>query len=274
MENIVYNINSEFRDKSIYPESNNFSINLLDNYKNVSYIRLTSIELPNVAPIFKDRFNNNTFILSFITDNRKTNAKINIGEGNHTHLTLYKKIKKKMDIINTRFGTHIELDIDVTSSKIKFISDIEININFGSSTLNKYLGFNNSSYDGKIIEGENMIYLIDSKYIFLRINNIDNIYDNRVNNVFTKIILNTDKYTYNFQGQNLNSTDKFFRGPINLNKFNIELVDYLGNPLDLNNYEFSLTLEFGYIYDIELYNKLYKGGIPHGDDNRLKIFYR
>ena len=50
----------------------------------------------------------------------------------------------------------------------------------------------------------------------------------------------------------------------------MKLVDYLENELNLSNYDYSFTLEVGYIYDINLYRKINNNGLPNGD---LRLMY-
>ena len=49
------------------------------------------------------------------------------------------------------------------------------------------------------------------------------------------------------------ASDKIFKqrdylGPVNLNKFRIKLLDKYGNVLDLNNNDFSMSIEMTQLY--------------------------
>ena len=61
MENIIVNINSLYRDKSIYPNAQKFTYNLSSNLNNIIHMRLTSLEIPNVDYVFTTEKNNKTF---------------------------------------------------------------------------------------------------------------------------------------------------------------------------------------------------------------------
>ena len=63
-----------------------------------------------------------------------------------------------------------------------------------------------------------------------------------------------------------------FRSPIDLSTIEVQLVDYLGNELEFNEFDFSFTLEIGYIYDKKLYEEINNKGIPNGD-TRNKFYY-
>jgi len=271
MENIVFNINSEFREK--HYKSHNFVMNMRSKIKNIIYMKVTSVEIPNVSYIFTDDKNNNFFDIIYQHNYKTYKSKIYIGEGNHTSNSIVAKIQEQFDTICIEYQANLKIKLDTVSGKIFIISDKTIYIDFSNSTLNFYLGFSKTKYRGREIQAEGLVNIISTPYIFIKINDIENIIDNRVSNVFTKIVLNSEKYTYHFQSfGDFNSKDKFFRGPINIDKFHISLVDYLGNPFDLNGMNFSMTIECGIIYDQKLYKKMLSKGIPNGD-KRLKIHY-
>jgi hypothetical protein len=66
MEEIYVNVDSRYRDLSLYPNESKFKINLNSYYKNISKIKLTSIELPNLdyLPIIDSSKNNNNIIFT------------------------------------------------------------------------------------------------------------------------------------------------------------------------------------------------------------------
>ena len=97
--------------------------------------------------------------------------------------------------------------------------------------------------------------------------------DNKVNNCYSKIIINSSPFTTLIRGpEEYISKDLVLRSPINLSKLNIQLLDFLGNTLDIGKNDFSFTLELGYVYDDNLYKELNNKGLPNGD-HRTKFFY-
>jgi hypothetical protein len=66
MEEIYVNVDSRYRDLSLYPNESKFKINLNSYYKNISKIKLTSIELPNLdyLPIIDPSKKNNNIIFT------------------------------------------------------------------------------------------------------------------------------------------------------------------------------------------------------------------
>jgi hypothetical protein len=277
MENVIVNINSTFRDKELDPSANKFTYYLPTHLRNIIHMRLTSLEIPNVAYVFSESHNNNKFSITvgFITE------EIVLDDANYSSDMFITFISDKFDTINTDRGWNLALTINVNNGKFKFTNDgDEFTLSFARTgntdypNLNYHMGFINETYTGTEIESESVINLVGINYFFIKINDINNIIDEKVGNAFAKVILNIDKYNIQFEDfESFVTKDKQFRSPQNFNKLRIEVVDYLGNPLDLYNHDLSMTIEFGYVYDLNLYNKIHNKGIPNGDDKQ-KYLYR
>ena len=183
-----------------------------------------------------------------------------------------------MDVINTSRSKNYDINLDANNSKISFSCSDNFTLDFsntdvGYGSLGSHLGFTNNSYTGTTITAESVIRLNTSLYYFLKINNIGIIKDNYVNNAFAKIIQTTGSFDFNFEGKgDYTSKEIAFRSPINLNKLEIQVVDFKDRIIDFNGTSLSFTLEVGYIYDKQLYEKINNNGIPNGD-NRLKYYY-
>lgn len=277
MENIIVNINSLFRDKDIDPDSNKFTYYLPSHLKNIIHMRLTSLEIPNVGYVFSEVHNNNKFSITvaFVTET------IVLPDANFASDQFVNVITDKFDTINTARGWNLNISIDVNNGKFKFTNNgTEFTLDFTRTgntdypNLNYHMGFRNETYTGTEIEGESVINLVGINYFFVKINDINNIIDDKVGNAFAKVIINIDKYNIQFEDfESFVTKDKQFRSPQNFNKLSIEVVDYIGKPLDLYNHDLSMTLELGYIYDLKLYNNIHNKGIPNGDDKQ-KYLYR
>jgi hypothetical protein len=58
---------------------------------------------------------------------------------------------------------------------------------------------------------------------------------------------------FSIQSQNdfsVYSEPRYYYGPVNINKLNIQLIDEYGRPVDLHNKDFSFTLRLTTIYSI------------------------
>jgi hypothetical protein len=91
-----------------------------------------------------------------------------------------------------------------------------------------------------IINGTKVFDTTGDDYIFLKINNWGYI-DFFNQQYFAKIIMTTS--LGNPQLNDYVNKEYRFRQPVNINKLEIELVDYLGNTLDMNGSDYSFTLE-------------------------------
>ena len=133
------------------------------------------------------------------------------------------------------------------------------------------LVFSGTNYTGTEITADSVLNLVGINYAFLSINDFDNVVDTKVTNVFTKIIYETGRFNSLFSnGNEYNSKDLVFRSPVDLSYLDVKILDYMGNLVDLKEYDFSFTLEVGYIYDLELYKKINNGNKTTGDTNFYK----
>ena len=94
MENIVYNINSQFREK--HYKSHDFVINMRSKIKNIIYMKVTSVEIPNVAYTFSDSQKNNFFHIIYQYENNTYRSEIYVGEGNHTSNSIILLVKNSI----------------------------------------------------------------------------------------------------------------------------------------------------------------------------------
>ncbi len=279
MDNIILNVSSIFRDKSLFPDSTNFEYKLPTKLKNIIYIRLTSVEIPNINYVIKASKNNNSFQINNIDGDSSVNT-ITIKDGNYTSDTLINLLNESLESIN---GNAFTVSIDPITGKLTISSDASrtFELNFtrtGDLTyqgLNYYFGYKNLVYTGETsYVGDSIINLIGNHYFFIKLNDFSNIIDYYVPNAFAKIITNTDKFNVQFEDyDSFISKDKLFRSPIDLDCIKVQLVDFRNNFLEFEQHEFSFTLELGYIYDRNLYNNIHNNGIPNGDD-RIKFLYK
>lgn len=127
------------------------------------------------------------------------------------------------------------------------------NLNYPS--FGYYMGFKDEDYLSKakgteqIITSENYYNTIGFNYVFLRLNDWGH-FDLFGKKIFAKILL-TSSLGYPKLDEYITKEFKF-RQPNNIQKLEIELLDYLGNTIDLNGFDFSFTLELKQIIDSDL----------------------
>lgn len=273
MNNIIVNVNSEFVDLTKYSHSN-FIYHLTDEIKNVAYMKLGSIEFPTSIYNFSENKKN----ISFKINDGSNEDTIIIEEGNYTSDTILVKIQDLLDDINSSRSKDYEIQLNINTGKIFFTCSNNFTLDFsnndvGYGSLGTSLGFLNENYTGKTITADKVISLNTSMYYFLKINNMGSIKDNYVNNAFAKIIQTSGSFDFNFEGKgDFTSKDIVFRSPINLNKLEVQVVDFKNRIVDFNGINLSFSLEVGYIYDKKLYEEINNNGLPNGD-NRLKYYY-
>lgn len=262
MENKIINIDSIFRNKTKYPNSSHFVYELPYRFSNIEYIKMSSCEIPNVYYSFSSKRCNLSFSLTYNL-NKYT---ITISEGNYTSSTLVTQINSKLDIINSSANTDFALTFNGTNGKMTFSSTKSALYDFSNDStiydsLGKHLGFQENNYSGTSITGDCIANLAGENYIFMKINDYDNIINDRNGSVFAKIIFDTNKFNVNFDDSGSYVTKEYiFRQPRDLTRFEIKLEDRYGQVIDMKNYDFSLTLEVGQIYSASYKNWLEKTG--------------
>lgn len=303
MDNIIINIDSRFRNKQLYTNSGKFVHSLSEPIKNCKYIRLSSIEFPNLYFTFTEKKQNTSFTIT----KYGTSHEVKIEDGYYASDTLLTEIQKQLDEANTVLGTNLEIEFNYNNGFVTIKNDTEFSIDFSNGTsrypsLGYQLGYRQNSYEAvsTVIAGspayaiitESQLDTVGDNYLFLKINDYGVIYhdfedvlikDNLGNiierqkyvgnkNVFAKVIINSNKAEQVFDnGSNFLTKSFVFRQPIDLNKFSIELTDPKGNTVEMVHMDYSFTLEVGVIYDLSLTyeltdtmtNKFLLNGLPN-----------
>lgn len=239
-------------------------------YKNVSSIKLTSFEFPNVFYTFSNARNN----ISFQVDDGNSSVyhTVTIPEGNYSNIgALATKIQNSMNS-TTGLNSAYTVTVDPISGKLT-ISDtnsVNFNILFPTTTNNPSqngigynLGFQTTSYmNQSTYVAEFLPDVIQDTYIYLSINDYNLVehqeYGQTHFTAFAKITLPSTKNTIIYDNNFINSSSKqyHFHQPTNLTRFEIKLIDAYGEILDLHGSNFSMTLELSEIIDSSIYEKM------------------
>ena len=274
METKIYNIDSTFRNLTKYPNSSNFTYNILDNIvnssaqvipfneKNVIGIKILSIEVPNTMYFINLTKGNNTFSVD--------GTPYIVPSGSYTITDLIAKLNALVIILQFSLipyeGKVIILSNDPTNHTIEFPF-----ITNGYQSFGQLLGFINNTYIVTPTDttGENALIIPQVQYFFLRLNDLGNIINNNTNYV-AKLLLS--KTAQNSSTISLAAFD-YISNPINLEQpqdikeLKISLEDKLGNILDLIGTNFSFTLELTIITNAILKNyeqiKFYSEPVMH-----------
>ena len=279
------NLNSCFRNNYFQSNPCDFLYILPSEIKNVVAMRLVSIEIPNAWYLFSSLKKNNVFeiVVKLKTDVTKSvSYKIVIPDGNYDCDTLQEYLNttyfyESEDLDADNLLRRIKFSIDKQSLKSKFeilekdsdASRMSISVHFSQetgqnmmNTVGWILGFRLGNYidiyHSFISEG-----LFDAggdRYIYLSINDFQ--YNSNTSNMvcFDKSILNEnilakipmrDGKLSLIVNDNNHALVKLrrYNGPITLSRLQIKIFDQFGSVIDLNNMDYSLTLELQILYE-------------------------
>jgi len=275
----LFNLNLNTCFRSNYYNSNpcNFQYIIPAEIKNIVSLRLASIEIPNSWYLFSTVKGNNVFEIEINNNGVITSYTITIPDGNYDNSTL-------PDYLNSTYfynsGTtndliYIEYSIDDYSSKSKFqltgiypenfCFTINFNKNINHNMMNTFgwiTGFRLSSYKTIVsdIISEGIFDGGGDRYIYFSIddyqynNNTLNMvcFDNSImeKNIIAKIPMINGKLSLIIDDNTcpLTKTRKY-NGPVNIRNLFIKILDQYGEIIDLNNMDYSFTLELELLYE-------------------------
>ena len=223
--------------------------------KHVVSMRLASIEIPNTRYLFSCKQKNNIFTIKI----QEEVFHISIPDGNYTNETLEEYINTYFQSINALRSIHYYIDCQFHSI---FESVVPFSIFFENSIqgCGWILGFRNECYeDQNCLKSEGLFDAIGDRYIYLSIEdyqyntNITNIVGIDRNfldkSILAKVPMNDEKLALIIYDNNPLCKIRLYNGPVTLKKLHIKILDKFGNVVDLNNMDFSFTLELELLYE-------------------------
>jgi len=283
VRNMNLSIDSKFRPNYYTTSPSNFVISPHQNLTNVLSMKLSAIELPLSYFVISSTLGNNFFHIDIEQDESST--MIVIPDGNYTNETFESVINKKIsyesglvtnivfkiNVLNEKTGSYQMLVgiLDSYTGEFNFSLDFQkskAGINDKVSPLPMkigwVMGFRNGKYENNYnYVSEGQIDLKGPKYLYLCLDDYNDNWNNSFygilnnslinKNILARISLNGEPFG-NLSQRNLNITTdaREYFGPVNLNTFNIQLLDEYGRYLDLNNMDFSLCLTLQIQYDL------------------------
>jgi len=273
------NLNSCFRNNYYTSSSTDFQYLLPSEIKNVVSLRLASIEIPNVWYLFSCKQNNNTFKITAKLNGTTEKYNIVIPDGNYDYESLQDYLNNtyfyqsgidnllkciRFSINPYNFKTKFEIieDCEIIGNfcfSVNFLCDINDNL---MNTAGWIFGFRLPNYLNitEFVISEGLFDGSGDRYIYFILNdyqyntNSTNIvcFDKSImeENILAKIPMINGKLSLIIDDNNnpLTKTRKYY-GPVNIRKFNIKILDKFGNLIDLNNMDFSFTLELEILYE-------------------------
>jgi hypothetical protein len=185
------------------------------------------------------------------------NATYFYSSGNTDDLSLF-----EFSIDESKFKTTLSFFSGVNSSEIVyslcFVDDLNANI---MTTFGWIMGFRLANYVNitGAITSEGMFDAAGDRYIYVAINDYQKnnnalnmvCFDNSVmeEDIIGKIPVTTGKLSIIITENNSLVKTRKYNGPVNIRNLHIRLLDKFGEVLDLNNMDFSFTLEFEILYE-------------------------
>lgn len=297
VRNVVLNIDSAFRANAVPSTTSGdntvsrtswFLFASSRIYKNISSVKLTSVEFPNTFYTFSAARGNTSFTLTITSGPKLGTYAVIIPDGNYqtsnTVLTLdptalITGIQTYITDTLANGGLNITgftVSYNDVSQKVTFAYASSFTITFPDSTSNVYkngigynLGFYQKTYTSASLRTYQLLSdilpdAVQDKYFYIQINDW-NLIDRQDTNqssfpVFAKIQLPGTKNTMIFDSNFVNSSTKeyYFQQPVNIQKMEIKLLDSFGNVLETNGDNWSMTLELRQVNDSSTYEELNK----------------
>jgi hypothetical protein len=249
LDNLYSNIHSVYHINNNSTIPNNESIQL--------YNLLLSIDNTNSSVFFNNSFgdffyyniNTDTWIKlsnllnrSYLLDN---NFITDVEYNDPSYIpSLYKDIPEyEIDFNTSKYLENPVKDGIVNINKIEYPS-IGYYMGYKPNMLinkNRFLKSSILNNTNRIIRSDKIFDTFGDNYIFIKINKWGYI-DFFGEQIMAKILLSS--CVSNQKIDTFVNQDYIFRQPVNVNKLDIELVDYLGNTLDINGSSFSCSLQF------------------------------
>jgi hypothetical protein len=275
------NVDSKFRESYYSTSSSNFMVNIPMNISSVLSMKLSAIELPTTFYNISKQFGSN-FLSITLTDTRETQV-VTIPDGNYTDVGLINSINNQLVLLGGNFAEIVfiininntngsgQSMVGCSTASVPFMFELNFQTdNHGNEDSNTplplklgwLLGFRNGKYiNNQNYVSESIVNTDVMNYVYLVIDDYNNSVSNSFYSAFNSSLLNKNilarisllSGTFNILLQNnLNivTTAREYFGPVNINNFNVQLLDAYGRIVDLNNMDFSFCLTLTRVYDI------------------------
>lgn len=276
----IINIDTRFRENYYTTSATNFNLTLPTSMNNVVKMDLASIELPLSFSIISKQYNNNFFM---VTANGVSEM-VFLDDGNYTWDGVQTAINNALDLLggDFRFITFYMKQTSGTGSAQMMvglngneIGPIKFELNFQTDRygnedhntplplkLGWQLGFRNGLYtNNQNYVSEGMVDMSGPRYLYLVVNDYNNnVEDSFVGlfnasilekNILAKITLPNSVFSvYSERNFNLTAIPRTYFGPVNLYNLQIQLLDEFGRILNINNMDWSFSLNLTVDYAI------------------------
>jgi hypothetical protein len=262
--NKVLSFCTRFRSNYEETSATDFTFNLPYPLKNVLSMKLASFELPISNYRYSDKKGSNKMT---ITDACGSHVLI-IPDGNYQAMDFDNYIVDVLSWYPDLSGRYmIEVSPFTGKTTVTNLSGDSFDMDFSQSNLDLkrnmgwIWGFRKPFYTGSYVyesegiynsDGPDYIYFVVNDYTLVEADHIVGMFENSYidKNILARLTVSTDKFQVLVNLMPDTFKKREYHGPINISRLSIKLLDEYGIPLDLNNmdYSFSLEFELGYNY--------------------------
>jgi len=256
-------VDTLFRPQYSFTKSTDFIYTCPEYVKNVTSLKISSIEIQHAWYNFSDLAQNNIFNITYLD----TLYTVKIQEGNYDAFTI-------SDAVLTNNPNTLQLTIttDVSTAKTTIQGNVPFSINFGVSglllqqTAGWSLGFRKQTYEGESSYTSEGAYGASfDNYFFV---DVDDFHSNFLtdavvsvtqglngspfylgNTIMAKIPITTNANTIIFNnGSDLLFKTREYFGPVKLERLRIRLLNKFGSVIDMNDNDYSIAFEIKETY--------------------------
>jgi hypothetical protein len=263
----VVNVDTRFRENPGITNAAQCTIRLPRTYKNITSMRMSSIELPNTWYDFSSTLENTNLTVS--------GTQCVIPDGNYTSATLASAITAS---ISSAVGFSLGVGFDSVTGKCTLSAATPFSLNFApvqtasaccmsreasirpfDTGLGSYMGFVNNVYsNASSYTSESITNIWGNTYVLLNLEKyeaVDHVsFNGTASPAFAKIVVSAGKNNIIYANGADTITNKvIFPEPENVSVLKLKLTDCYGRPLNLYG-NFSFTLELQEVVSSKLYS--------------------
>ena len=241
--------------------SSDFSYSLVNEIKDVTHLTLKSIEIPSNPYVFDKRLYSNTNFI--IIDNTNIEYEITIEDGNYKPEELSTHIN---DLIKSKnISYKIEFNYNKNNGLTTFNSVNKFKLKFPKNmktSLGLSLGFKKTEYsNNKSYTSEMALDINPIQVYFVKINDLGKIVTSFDDKIFAKLVLYRDSdicHPYTGKVKILSENVLYEEHPVNINRFNIRILDEYGNLVDFKGLNITMSLDIKHIRTSEKKKEVYE----------------
>ena len=280
------NIDTRFRENYYSTQSTNFHLDLPMKFSNVLSLQLSTFEFSTTYYVISKQYGNNFLWITVVQNSGETRGSIIVPDGNYKQADLVDYLNNYVATILGGVFASLVFTINITPTSsgsgqmvigfsaepsagatitVDFQANLQGNPDVGTPLplkLGWNLGFRLGIYEGNnTYVSEGLVNLNGPKYFYLVVDDYNNNVNNYFYSAFTSSILNKNilarisypNGVFSDVSENnllLVTTPRQYFGPVDIQKFTIQLLDEFGRIVDLNNMDYSFCLTMQTVYDL------------------------